>query len=100
MRIKIKSKVIKELIPLIVVLTIALLIIPVASVPVTNNTARYLHEASKVMHGQGSGMMSHDTLTARRPLFLVILVSGFKLGGKSVHSASLATRILNLREKT
>jgi len=93
MRIKHKSKAIKELIPLITVITIALFIIPVASVPVTNNTARYLHKASKVMHGQGSAMMSHDTLTARRPLYLVILVSGFKLWGKNVHSASLATRI-------
>ncbi len=93
MRIKYKSKIIKELIPLIIVIIISLLIIPVAGVTVNNNTARYLHEAHKVLQGEGSGMMSHDTLTARRPLFIIILVSGFKLWGKNVHSASLATRI-------
>jgi len=93
MRIKFEFRIIKELIPLIIVIIIALLIFPVKGVPVNNNTAKWLHAASKVLHGQGPGMTSADILAVRRPVFPIILASAFKLGGKAVQSASLATRI-------
>lgn len=93
LRLKIKSSIIKELIPLFIVIIIALLILPTAGVQVSNNAARYLNEATKVFHEKGSGIMSHGDLTARRPLFPIMLASGFKLWGKSVQSASLTTRI-------
>lgn len=92
MRIKNKSRIIKELIPLIIVIIIALSIIPIVEVRITNNSAKYLHRASE-LHKQGYKMLSHRTLTVRRPLFPIILATGFKLWGKSVHSASLTTRI-------
>ena len=93
MRIKFNPRIIKEFIPLIIVIIIALLITSVAGVSVNNNTAKYLQEASKLLHKQDHGIMSNDALTARRPLFIIILASGFKLWGKNVHSVSLATRI-------
>ncbi len=93
MRINFKSRIIKELIPLIIVIIIALLIFPVKGVGVNNNTAKWLHAASKILHGQGPGMTSADILAVRRPVFPIILASAFKLGGKAVQSASLATRI-------
>ncbi len=93
MKIENKSRIIKELIPLIIVIIIALFILPVRGVPVTNAAAQYLQKANKILHGQGPGIMSQDVLTARRPLFPMILALGFKLGGKSVQSASLVTRL-------
>ncbi len=93
MRIKFKSRTIKEIIPLLIVITIAMLILPVAGVPVSNNTAKWLHASSTVLHGQVSGMTLHEILVARRPFFPILLASAFKLGGKTVQSASLATRM-------
>lgn len=93
MRVKFKSRIIKEAIPLLIVIIIAMLILPAAGVPVNNNTARWLNASSKVFHGQGHGMTRSEILAARRPLFPIILAVGFKLGGKNIHSASIATRI-------
>ncbi len=91
MRIKFNSRIIKELIPLIIVIIVALLIFPVNGVSVNNNTAKWLLTASKILHGEGSGMISPEILAV--PLFPIILASAFKLLGKTVQSASLATRI-------
>ena len=78
MKIEDKSRIIKELIPLIIVIIIALFILPVRGVPVTNAAAQYLQKAHKILHGQGSGIMSQDVLTARRPLFPMILARTFR----------------------
>ncbi len=94
MRIKLKSRIIKELIPLIIVIIIAMIILPVAGAPVTNNSALWLSQVNDAMQRQNSGMMLSDLLNSRRPLFLLILASGFKLWGKSVQSASLIVRII------
>ena len=91
MRIKFKSRTIKELIPLIIVIIVALLIFPVKGVPVNNTTANWLHAASIPLHRLGPEVISNDILGV--PLFPIILASAFKLGGKTVQSASLATRI-------
>ncbi len=93
MRIKLKSSIIKELIPLVIVVIIALLIIPVKGAPVNNNTAKWIDASSKIFHGLSPEVTVPDILAARRPLFPIILASAFKLWGKTVQSASLATRI-------
>lgn len=49
----------------------------------------YLKKAGNVMN---EGILNYNTLTSRRPLFPIVLASGFKLLGKSVQAASLATR--------
>jgi len=90
---KFKSKIIKEVVPLILVSIISLLILPVKGVPVNNNTAKYLMLAKKFLEGQSLKAESDTTLISTRPLFLIILASGFKLWGKNVKSASLVTRI-------
>ncbi|KKM93381.1 hypothetical protein LCGC14_1208990, partial [marine sediment metagenome] len=91
MRIKFKSRIIKELIPLIIVIIVALFIFPVKGVPVNNNAANWLQAASKPLHRLGPEVISNNILAL--PLYPIILSSAFKLGGKTVQSASLATRI-------
>ena len=98
MKINIKSNIIKEALPLLVVTIIALSVIPITEVHVTNNSAKYLHDAS-MLHKQGFRILSPNPqasrrpISFRRPVFPLILASGFRLLGKSVHSASLVTRI-------
>ena len=65
---------------------------------VTNNSAKYLHDAN-ILHRQGFRILSPNpqasgrSISFRRPVFPLILATGFKVLGKSVQSASLATRI-------
>ena len=91
MRIKLEFRVIKELIPLIIVIIVALLIFPVKGVPVGNTAANWMQAASKPLHRLEPEVMGNDILAL--PLYPIILASAFKLGGKTVQSASLATRI-------
>ncbi len=93
MKFKLNSKIIKEGVPLLIVIIFALLIFRVKGVPITNNSARYIQKASNISQELGPAMFKGDALTARRPLFPVILALGFKLRGKSVESASLVTRM-------
>ncbi len=93
MRIKFKSSTIKEIIPLLIVIIIAMLILPIKGVLITNSASMYMNEASKILYEKDPGKKNYDILTTRRPLFPVIIASGFKLWGKSVQSASLTTRM-------
>jgi 4-amino-4-deoxy-L-arabinose transferase-like glycosyltransferase len=87
------SKTIREFIPLGIVIMLALLVLPVAGVGVGNNTAKFLRGAGSFFGGQGMGMMWDQIEATRGPIFPAVLASAFTLLGKSVHSASLATRL-------
>ena len=87
MKIKSKSKYIREFTPLIIVCLFAMIIVPISGVSITGNSAFFLSLANKILSGE------NPVTAGQRPLFLIILASGFKLLGKTVQSASLATRI-------
>ncbi|MCJ7563461.1 MAG: glycosyltransferase family 39 protein [Candidatus Aminicenantes bacterium] len=87
-----KQRIIKELIPLIIVVSISFIVLPVSGVNVGNNTAKILHEAHQVSHGKTLNMTFEDQQATRGPLLPLILALSFKLGGKDVQAASLAAR--------
>jgi len=81
-----------EFIPAVAIITISILILPVSGVQVNNNSAKYLQQANSIMQGQETEMIFPEFETTRGPVFPMILVSAFRLIGKTVLSASLATR--------
>jgi len=85
-------QIVKEVIPVLIVVIPALLIIPVIGVSVNNNAARYMQGASDMMQGKDAGIKGGD-IQLRRPLFPLILASGFRIGGKTVQTALITTRI-------
>ena len=89
-----KRRFITELVPLITIIIIALFLLPIAGVSVSNNTAKYLHRANKILHNQDQRMLFEDKgiEVDRGPLFPMMVALGFKLMGKSVQSAILITR--------
>jgi len=88
-----QRRIVRELAACLLVAFLALLILPIAGVQVGNNTSRWLTEASHIVKETGVGSGIQSELMARRPLFPLIIAGGFKLWGKSVHSAVLVTRI-------
>jgi 4-amino-4-deoxy-L-arabinose transferase-like glycosyltransferase len=84
---------VSEVLPLVCITLVSILILPISGVDVHNNTAIYLRLADKMMEGDDTGMVFPAFESSRGPLFPMLLVSGFKLMGKTVHSASLITRL-------
>lgn len=80
-------------ISLVSIILISILILPLSSVDIHNNTAIYLRQADKIVENEGTGMIFPDFESTRGPLYPVILASSFKIMGKTVHSASLVTRL-------
>lgn len=87
-----RKKILAEVAPLSVIIIIFLFIIPVSRVTVSNNTAKYLHQAGKILKVQDPGMLFKEQGVTRGPVFPLILAFSFKILGKSVLAASLATR--------
>jgi len=87
-----RKKILAEVAPLSVIIIIVLFIIPVSRVTVSNNTAKYLHQAGKILKAQDPGMLFKEQGVTRGPVFPLILAFSFKILGKDVFSASLATR--------
>jgi 4-amino-4-deoxy-L-arabinose transferase-like glycosyltransferase len=82
-----------EVLPLVSIMLVSILILPISGVDVHNNTAIYLRQADNLMKGENTGMVFPEFDSTRGPLFPVLLATGFKLMGKTVHSASLVTRV-------
>lgn len=82
-----------EALLLVSIILVSILILPISGVDVHNNTAIYLRQADKIMEGEETEMVFPDFDSTRGPLFPVLLATGFKLMGKTVHSASLVTRV-------
>ena len=80
------------MIPILGVTIPALLLIPVIGASVNNNAARYMQGASDLMQGKDAGVTGGD-IQLRRPLFPLILAAGFRIGGKTVKTAIITTRI-------
>ena len=59
----------------------------------SNNGGFYLQQAAEIHAGAGLGNSAFGTRTARGPLYPMLLALGFKIGGKTVQSASVLTRI-------
>jgi hypothetical protein len=93
-KMKIPSKVIKEMAPFLVVVVLSVLVMPIAGVQVGNNTSRWLTEANHLSKAKGPGPAIQGNLTVRRPLLPLMIAAAFKAGGKSVHSAVVLIRIL------
>lgn len=91
----IKIQIIKniEIIMLFFVVITALAVIPVSEVNITNNAASYLQQSDKILNGQDPGLIFKEQKLARGLIYPLILAFSFKLLGKSVFSASLATRM-------
>ena len=86
-------KFITEFIPVIFIAIISILILRVSSVSIGNNAAKYLSQANMMMQGQDREMLFPEFETTRGSVYPMILVIAFKSLGKSVLSASLATRL-------
>ncbi|MHC4538765.1 MAG: glycosyltransferase family 39 protein [Planctomycetota bacterium] len=72
---------------------ISILILPICGVDVHNNTGIYLHQADNIMKGGKTEMVFPEFDSTRGPLYPMLLATGFRLMGKTVHSASLVTRL-------
>jgi hypothetical protein len=81
-----------EVLYLVSIILVSILILPVSSVDVHNNTAIYLRLADNLIEGENTGMVFPEFDSTRGPFFPVLLATGFRLMDKTVHSASLVTR--------
>ncbi len=90
---KVNSDSTHEVLCLVIMTLFSFLILPISGVDIHNNSAIYLRLADKLTEGENAGMVFPDFDSSRGPFFPMLLVTSFRLMGKSVHSASLVTRL-------